>query len=162
MAIPLLYGLYKLTNRNDETITAKPKIAEAFMSAYQRSRHHENKSIISEGQADINTGSRDVYIASRVLMGGRFGGAVGRVDKEYVDQVKDLMTAGLYRALDDAPDPSHHWCDYLHQLQATSLTTGWNYYTNETFNMGDGWTKYKLGSTNFNDIAIRNSGESNS
>ncbi|KPM41106.1 hypothetical protein AK830_g5454 [Neonectria ditissima] len=161
MGLSLLYGLYKLTNRNEETTAANPKADQALISTYQSNRHHDNKSIVPEREAYINADARDVYIASRILMGGGLGGVVGHVDKEYLHSVKDFMTNGLYTALEDAPDPTHHWCvvvgDYLHQLQATSLNSGWNYYTNEVLNMSDGWTKYKLGSTNFNDIAIRNS-----
>ena len=160
----LIYGLYRLTNRNDETTTPSAKIDYPDLPEFQPDRHAQNISIIPPAKANINDAQREVYIASRVVMGGRYGGAVGMFEKYAIGAVKDWVTDGLTKVLDDAPDPFHHWCvivgDYIHQLQSTSLDGGWNYYTNEKFSELGGWTSYKIGVTNFNDIAIRNAGES--
>ena len=159
----LLYGLYKLANVNDETTTPATKFEPPPVPAFQSNRHHQNSSVIAQGSADINSGARDVYIASRVVGGGLGDGLLGRIEKYDIGAIKAVATGGLSVVLDDAPDPTHHWCvvvgDYLHQLQATGLYPGgWNYYTNEKFSMNGGWTKYKLGVTNFNDAAVVNAG----
>ncbi|KAI9154952.1 hypothetical protein HJFPF1_07513 [Paramyrothecium foliicola] len=156
----LLYGLYKLTSRNDEVTTPNIKVEEPAAPKFQPARHVQNVSIIPEGEANINNDPRDVFIASRVVLGGAGGGALGLIEKYGFGALKAVTTLGLTVALDDAPDPTHHWCvvvgDYLHQLQSTSFWNGWNYYTNEEFSMSGGWTKYKLGVTNFNDAALVN------
>lgn len=161
MVFPLLaYGLYKLTNRNDDTTKPQDKVEEPRVPAYQPNRRHQNSSVIPDGCSNINCEPRDVYIASRVVGGGFGGGALALVEKYGLGSVKAVGSLGVTVLLDDAPDPTHHWCvvvgDYLHQLQATSMNGGWNYYTNESFSMSGGWTRYKLGVTNFNDVAVMN------
>jgi hypothetical protein len=163
MVFPLLaYGLYKLTNRNDDTTKPQDKVEEPRVLAYQPNRHHQNSSVIPDGWSNINCEPRDVYIASRVVGGGFGGGALALVEKYGLGSVKAVGSLGVTVLLDDAPDPTHHWCvvvgDYLHQLQATSMNGGWNYYTNESFSVSGGWTRYKLGVTNFNDVAVMNAG----
>jgi hypothetical protein len=165
LPVALLYGLYRLTNRNDETTTPSIKVEDPELPLYQPKRHHQNASIIPEGPANITEPARDVYIASRVIMGGRADGAVGMIEKYGIGAVESWATDGLTEVLNDAPNPFHHWCvvvgPYLHQLQSTSFSGGWNYYTNEEYSELGGWTKYKIGVTNFNDIAIRNAGMCN-
>lgn len=158
----LLYGLYKLTNRNDESTTPETKVLPPDVPVYQPDRHVQNVSIIPDGAANITEAPRDVYIASRIIMGGRGDGAVGMIDKYGLGAIEAWATDGLSEAFNDVPSPFHHWCvvvgDYLHQLQSTSFSKGWNYYTNEKYGELAGWTKYKVGVTNFNDIAVRNAG----
>jgi hypothetical protein len=160
----LLEGLRRITNIKEETTTPLTKFEPPPVPAHQSNRHHQNSSVIAQGLADINSGARDVYIASRVVGGGFANGLLGRMEKYDFGAIKAVATGGLSVVLNDAPDPTHHWCvvvgDYLHQLQATDLYPGgWNYYTNEVFDMHGGWTKYKLGVTNFNDAAVVNAGK---
>lgn len=149
---PLLFdGLWKLINRDNDITVPSNKVNWPAVPQHQPNRHHQNSSVIEEGLANINSDTREVYIAHRVVGGGAGDGLFGRLEK--------LLTGP---SVANAPNPLHHWCvvvgDYLHQLQATSLLGGWNYYTNERFGLDGGWTKYKLGATNFNDVAILNAG----
>jgi hypothetical protein len=157
----LLYALYKLVFQNDETKMPSEKVEPPPYLLHQENRHNQNVSIIPENTASINADTRDVFIASRVVQGQLGGGILGLLEKYGGGVVKGIWTGGLSVLLDDAPDPTHHWCvvvgDYLHQLDA--VPGGWNYYTNERFDGWGGWTKYKIGTTNFNDIAIRNAGK---
>lgn len=156
----LVYLLYKLAFRNEEVTTPEDKIEPPPAPSVQKNRKNQNVNIIPDAKSSINADARDVYLVSRVVQGDRLGNFVGLIEKYYGSVVKAIWTAGLSVALDDAPDPTHHWAvvtgDYLHQLDAYP---NWNnYYLNERFSESAGWTKYKIGVTNFNDIAVRNAG----
>lgn len=132
-----------------EFASAKP-VAEEYQGA--PGRHHNNATVIKGGSANRNDNERPVYLACRVVGGGFAGETLGMFSKVASDF---LIPAPAF-----APNPLHHWCitvgDYLHQLQATSLDAGWNYYTNERINrLTGGWTFFPIGNTTFNDEAIR-------
>src|ERR1700712_5233328 len=64
----------------------------------------------------------------------------------------------------EPPSPVDHWCvvvgDFYHQLQATSLDGGWNYYDNDRIDIvGGGWALYEVGEPRFNDVAITSAGK---
>ena len=115
-------------------------------------RHHNNATVIKGGSANRNANEREVYLSCRIVGGDFAGETFGMFSKALGD--------GLIPVPALAPNPLHHWCitvgDYLHQLQATSLDAGWNYYTNERINrLTGGWTFFPIGTTTFNDEAIR-------
>ncbi|KAF1980397.1 hypothetical protein BU23DRAFT_437496, partial [Bimuria novae-zelandiae CBS 107.79] len=115
-------------------------------------RHHDNATVIKGGSANYHDNERPVLLACRVVGGGFAGETLGMFAKAASDF---LVPVPSY-----APNPSHHWCitagGYLHQLQATSLDAGWNYYANERINcLTGGWTFFPIGNTTFNDVAIR-------
>jgi len=115
-------------------------------------RHHDNATVIKGGTANYHDTERVVMLACRVVGGGFAGETVGMFSK--YTSVYVIPASSL------TPNPLHHWCvtvgDHLHQLQATSLDGGWNYYTNERINhLTGGWTFFPVGTTIFNDVAIR-------
>ncbi|GLA43369.1 hypothetical protein AnigIFM63309_001102 [Aspergillus niger] len=127
--------------------------------AYQANRQRQNKSIIPDGPSSISADSRDVYLVTRILGGAALNGMVGEVGKHSMNFLKANTALGIAFASNNAPDPTQHWGvlvgDYVHQL---GLDKGYNYYTNERYGNYAGWTKYHIGVTRFNDIAIRNAG----
>jgi len=158
--------LDQLSAGKDDSMTRpSPKVEPPAALPYYANRNHQNESIISDGPSNIYNAERDVFIACRVVGGGALGGAVGQLYRATSGALQDVMTLGLGGLVDRAPDPTYHWCvvvgQYLHQLQATSLSSGWNYYTNEVFHKeSGGWKVFKWGVTQFNDVAMRNAGMS--
>ncbi|RDH30696.1 hypothetical protein BDQ94DRAFT_172772 [Aspergillus welwitschiae] len=128
--------------------------------AYQANRQRQNKSIIPDGPSSISADSRDMYLVTRILGGAALNGMVGEVGKHSMNFLKANTALGIAFASNNAPDPTQHWGvlvgDYVHQL---GLDNGYNYYTNERYGNYAGWTKYHIGVTRFNDIAIRNAGK---
>lgn len=148
----LLCGLIK-------DLVSPNKKGDAFKGA--AGRHHDNATCIPAGQADIEDKARDVFIASRVVQGSFSRDMFGNFTKV----VKVISASGWGFLPTAPPDLTHHWCvtvgDYLHQLQATSLIGGWIYYGNDRMKrIEGGWDFYRIGSTKFNDIAIKDAGES--
>ncbi|KAJ4127772.1 hypothetical protein NW768_008045 [Fusarium equiseti] len=160
MALALGYLFYKLANYGNNTTVPGTKALDPSPPDFQPGRKQQNKSVIADGDASITCGQRDVYIATRVVYGDAGDGLVGRIGKYALMYEDVLLTAGL-SLFSRVPDPKHHWVvlvgDYDHQLQADGDGKQlWNYYINERFVDNQGWTKYKLGVTEFNDVAIRN------
>jgi hypothetical protein len=63
----------------------------------------------------------------------------------------------------EPPNPICHWCvivgDYYHQLQASGdFPRYYNWYDNDRLKSEDGWALFKVGETDFNDVAIKNAG----
>jgi hypothetical protein len=158
--------LDKISGRKDDSLTRpSPKVEPPAAQPYYANRHHQNESIISDGPSSIHNAERDVFIACRVVGGGALGGAAGQLYRDASGALQHVTSLGLGAFVDSAPDPTYHWCvvvgQYLHQLQATSLNGGWNYYTNEVFHKeSGGWKVFKWGVTQFNDVAMRNAGMS--
>ena len=114
-------------------------------------RQQENVTVIPDGPASYDDFERQVFLACRVVAGGFAGETLG-------------MVAKLNTGYQPEPHPFYHWSIkvglYVHQLQATSLNGGSNYYANDHHNdLTGGWTLYPLGSTRLNDVAIRDVGE---
>ena len=160
--------LDKISGYKDDSLTQpSQKVEPPAAQPYYAHRHHQNESIIGDGHSSIHNAERDVYIVCRVVGGGALGGVAGQLYRDASGAVQDAVAFGLGAFMDSAPDPTYHWCvvvgQYLHQLQATSLNGGWNYYTNETFHkQSGGWKVFKWGVTEFNDVAMRNVGMSTS
>ena len=122
-----------------------------------RERQHDDQNIIPSSKADINSGSRDVWIAYR---------EVGYNDYKSYFQVMKVLSGWSLDNRGPSKIPPNlicHWCvsvgDYLHQLQATG-SNGWNYYDNQKINIHDGgWAMYKVGTTRYNDEAIKLAGK---
>lgn len=117
-------------------------------------RHHDNETCIPQGSVDINSNERTVYLACRLVGGGAGDGALGYLNKHAMS-----IPAAAFPQMSDVPNPTYHWCvtvgDYLHQLQATSLDAGWNYYQNDKMKrITGGWDFHEIGTTKFNDAAI--------
>ncbi|KAJ7633615.1 hypothetical protein DFH06DRAFT_1437566 [Mycena polygramma] len=116
-------------------------------------RHHDNVNRITDGAPDINDNPRDVFIGYR-MVGGAVAGWITTIGLGFFKR-PNIGRTHL------PPNPACHWCvtvgDHLHQLQATSLNHGWNYYDNDRIEVFAGtWALYKVGTTSFNDIAIKN------
>ncbi|MCJ1286880.1 hypothetical protein MMC26_006226 [Xylographa opegraphella] len=128
-----------------------PPKAESKQAGVER--QHPDVNTTPPSIADINSNPRDVWIAYR---------EVGYSDyKSYLQISKSLLGWSLDNRgpTNIPPNLICHWCvsvgDYLHQLQATG-SSGWNYYDNQKINIHDGaWALYKVGTTRFNDEAIR-------
>ncbi|KAF2438065.1 hypothetical protein P171DRAFT_477518, partial [Karstenula rhodostoma CBS 690.94] len=146
----------------DDVVTLPVKVYHEYADdkpepqSYQGApgRHHDNATVIKGGTAHYQDNERSVMLACRVVGGGYAGETLGMFTKF----ASDSMSSGPVQLL--APNPFHHWCiavaDHLHQLQATSLDGGWNYYTNERINrLTGGWTFYPIGNTTLNNEAIR-------
>lgn len=132
-----------------EYADTKP-VPEEYTGASGRS--HKNATVIKGGSASYHDGQRPVLLACRVVGGGYAGETLGMFQKALGDALLPVPSL--------APNPLYHWCitvgDYLHQLQATDLRGGWNYYTNEKINrVTGGWTFFPIGNTTLNDVAIR-------
>ena len=115
-------------------------------------RHHPNSTVIHAGSASYSSSPRPVLLACRVVGGAFLGESLGVLEKAATNVLMPVTSM--------APNPTHHWCvvvgAYLHQLQATSLRGGWNYYTNERVNAETGgWRFFPIGETGLNDVAIR-------
>jgi hypothetical protein len=116
---------------------------------------HENN--IPDGAPNINDNEREVFIAYRPV-----GGPISSWTFTVLGSLINIPPKiGRTYA---PPNPTSHWCvtvgNWLHQLQATSLNGGENYYNNaEMHEIRDNWAMFKVGSTSFNDVAIKNSGQ---
>jgi hypothetical protein len=91
--------------------------------------------------------------------GGAGDGALAFTNKHAID-----IPAAVFPGISDVPNPTYHWCvtvgKYLHQLQATSLDGGWNYYQNDQLKrITGGWDFHEIGTTKFNDAAILQAGK---
>ncbi|KAK4158991.1 hypothetical protein QBC43DRAFT_374199 [Cladorrhinum sp. PSN259] len=117
---------------------------------------HENYNHIPAGGYNINDNSRKVQIVHRTI-GGAPGGFAGKIFGGMISPISVVWPG------EKVPDLDHHWAirvgDWYHQLQATSLFGGDNYYDNQKYDGWKGaWDEYTVGETNFNDVAIASAG----
>jgi len=112
------------------------------------SRKHANINTIPNGQPNERDNPRKVYLATRAV-----GGALGGWAFKFISPFHPNVF----------PNPLHHWVvivgDYFHQLQATDMNGGDIYYTNDTWSFFGAWDRYHIGETTFNDVSIRQAGE---
>ena len=105
-------------------------------------RRVENKDRIPSAPSEFNCFPRAVYLGVR---------HVGVPLLHVVDPVSTVE-----------PDTTKHWSvivgDWYHQLQATDLRGGWNYYDNNKVEDSQLWTKFPMATTSFNDAAIAKAG----
>jgi hypothetical protein len=113
---------------------------------------HANQDRIT-GSANINDSERKVYIGYRPIG----GPGVGLIHTFTGGPVTWLEKTGKW-----PPNPRYHWCvivgSWYHQLQATNLNGGDNYYDNQKTSSWDLWNTYEVGKTKFNDKAIAEAG----
>ncbi|KAI0012216.1 hypothetical protein F4779DRAFT_634756 [Xylariaceae sp. FL0662B] len=115
---------------------------------------YPNINRIPDGPVNINDVTRPVKIGYRAIGGGR--------DNAFIN-VLGQWIAGKYNVGDtkETPNIFCHWCvvvgDYYHQLQTTDLL---NWYDNNRVGKSDGWALYTVGETLFNDVAVKNAGDS--
>ncbi|KAK4188162.1 hypothetical protein QBC35DRAFT_383276 [Podospora australis] len=116
---------------------------------------HENYNRIPAAAYDINGHSRKVQVVHRTV--GGVGPSI--VSKSFFGYLNPLtLLPG-----EKVPDLTHHWAvrvgDWYHQLQATSLNGGDNYYDNQKYDGAAGqWDEWTVGETKFNDAAIASAG----
>ena len=119
-------------------------------------RHHDNVNRVPAGAPNINDNERKVYIGFRFVGGPAAAWGANVLQGLSIPGALSLFGPKL-------PNPTYHWCvmvgDFYHQLQATSLDGGWNWYDNDRTSGWGGWQTYEVGKTRYNDVAINSAGK---
>ncbi|KAI1175942.1 hypothetical protein F4777DRAFT_598009 [Nemania sp. FL0916] len=122
--------------------------------AVRADRHENYLSIPLEPAANLDSESRDVFIAHRVMRGD------GIVEKftDIEQGIEKLF--GEYER--EVPHPLHHWGvavgGIIHHLQSDAFFNSPNFYENKKLPTDEEYILYPAGTTTFNDLAIQESG----
>ncbi|KAL9597091.1 MAG: hypothetical protein Q9219_005374 [cf. Caloplaca sp. 3 TL-2023] len=136
-----------------------------------KDRRQNKKSIPLSPPSNLDDTTRDVFIVHRVMRGDGlveqatdFIHEVERSDQEYDETMPHPLRRYLVvvKAI-NSNIKIDHWGvavgDIIHHLQADSFFGTPNYYENKRLPEDEGYKKFQVGSTTFNDLAIQESGE---
>jgi hypothetical protein len=125
------------------------------VTAERTDRHKNNLSILPEPPANIDSETRDVFIAHRVMRG-------DGIIEQFTDVEKGIEKIFDQNDSSEVPHPLHHWGvsvgGIIHHLQAAAFFDSPNFYENKKLPVDEEYILYKVGTTTFNDLAIQESG----